>query len=105
MEVFRPTLWSGRVHKTTSRMLEELGIEKTERACQMSILLQYTQHPRLAKKLVLHSSPASLSLRMRGVRKLLKKRGMKICQLLANSELSRMRYDAAVREEGRRRRR
>jgi hypothetical protein len=103
MDRHRPTLWSGKIHKTPSCLLKELGIEKTEQACRFALLLQYTQHPLLARSLVKKPCEDTISLRLRFVRHILRKKGLRVCQLFAIAELSRLRYEAAAASEKSRR--
>ena len=92
----RPTLWSGRVHKTPSSLLHHLRLPETEETIFLTLLLQSTQHPLLAKRLALHSSPDSLSLRERRMRRELRRKGPRLSQLYAKKELSRLQYEGEV---------
>lgn len=96
MDVERPTLWEGSIHKTASLLLSKIGLPPSERACMLALLLQYTQHPILCFNLVKRNS-SSLSLRMRSVRKEVRGKGMRRAQLFAKMEIGKMRYEQEER--------
>lgn len=100
MDVERPILWEGSLHKTASLFLNKIGLPLSERACMLAILLQYTQHPILCLNLMKRDS-CSLSLRMRSVRSEVKRKGVRRAQLFAKMEIGKMRYEEEERRPGR----